>query len=69
INWGAGPRASQFLILAAKVRCLLLGRFTPEISDIQSVALPVLRHRLITNFSAEAEGIKPEAIINELVKA
>ncbi|NTV47646.1 MAG: MoxR family ATPase [Chlorobiales bacterium] len=69
ISWGAGPRASQFLILAAKVRCLLLGRFTPEIRDIQSVALPVLRHRLITNFSAEADGIKPEVIIKELIKA
>ncbi|ACF14038.1 ATPase associated with various cellular activities AAA_3 [Chloroherpeton thalassium ATCC 35110] len=68
VGWGAGPRASQYLVLAAKVRCLLQGRFTPEIADIQAVALPVLRHRLITNFSAEADGIKPETIITDLIK-
>ncbi len=69
ISWGAGPRASQYLILAAKVRCLLHGRFTPEIEDIKQVALPVLRHRLILNFSAEAEGIKPDQLVERLLKA
>lgn len=69
VSWGAGPRASQYLILGAKVRCLLYGRYTPDISDVQAVALPVLRHRLLTNFSAEAEGIKPETIVATLIKA
>ena len=69
VSWGAGPRASQYLILGAKARCLLYGRYTPDISDVQAVALPVLRHRLLTNFSAEAEGIKPETIVATLIKA
>lgn len=68
VSWGAGPRASQYLILGAKVRCLLFGRYTPDIADVQAVALPVLRHRLLTNFSAESEGIKPETIITALTK-
>ncbi|MDX2129214.1 MAG: AAA family ATPase [Chloroherpetonaceae bacterium] len=68
VSWGAGPRASQYLIIASKVRCLLQGRFTPEIADIRAVALPVLRHRIITNFSAEAEGIKPETIVKNLIR-
>jgi MoxR-like ATPase len=67
ITWGAGPRASQYLVLAAKTRCLLQGRFTPEIDDIKKVALPVLRHRLITNFNAEADGVRPENIIEKLI--
>lgn len=57
VTWGAGPRASQYLILAAKTRCLLEGRFTPDIHDVKKVALPVLRHRLIINFNAEADGV------------
>jgi MoxR-like ATPase len=69
VSWGAGPRASQYLILGAKARCLLYGRYTPDISDVQAVALPVLRHRLLTNFSAEAEGIKPDTIVATLIKA
>jgi MoxR-like ATPase len=68
INWGAGPRASQFLILAAKTRCLLEGRPTPEIEDVRSVAKPILRHRLITNFNAEAEGVDSVAIIEKLLE-
>ncbi len=68
ISWGAGPRASQYLILAAKVRCLLDGRFTPEINDVKEMAKPVLRHRLLLNFSAEAEGVKPEHLIEQLLK-
>ena len=68
INWGAGPRASQFLILAAKTKCLLEGRPTPEIEDVRSVAKPILRHRLITNFNAEAEGVDSVAIIEKLLE-
>lgn len=67
VSWGAGPRASQYLILAAKARCLLQGRFAPEIDDVRQVALPVLRHRILTNFSAEADGVKPETIVQKLV--
>ena len=58
IDWGAGPRASSFLILAAKAQALLLGKATPDIDDVKKVAIPVLRHRIILNFNAEAEGIK-----------
>lgn len=67
VTWGAGPRASQYLILAAKTRCLLEGRFTLDIHDVKKVALPVLRHRLITNFNAEADGVKPDTIITKLI--
>jgi len=68
ISWGAGPRASQYLILASKTQAILSGRFTPEIDDIRMAAKPVLRHRLITNFNAEADGIKTTDIIDKLVK-
>ncbi len=68
ISWGAGPRASQYLVLGAKTRCLLYGRYTPDVADVQAVALPVLRHRLITNFSAEAEGVRAETIVAALAK-
>ena len=72
INWGAGPRASQYLILGAKTRAALLGRFTPEIDDVKACAIPVLRHRIITNFNAEAEGVTTlqiiEKLLNELEK-
>ena len=57
VRWGAGPRASQYLILAAKARAALDGRYAPSRADVQSVAMPVLRHRLVTTFAAEAEGI------------
>lgn len=66
IDWGAGPRASSFLILAAKAQALLLGKATPEIDDVKKVAIPVLRHRIILNFNAEAEGIKIDDVLNEL---
>src|SRR5690606_20055657 len=56
INWGAGPRASQYLILAAKTRAVINGKFTPNIDDVRTSMIPVLRHRIITNFNAEAEG-------------
>lgn len=68
INWGAGPRASQYLILAAKTRAVMQGRFTPNIDDVKISMLPVLRHRLITNFNAEADGITSVEVINRLMK-
>jgi len=63
IDWGAGPRASQYLILGAKGRAVLDGRPTPDISDVNALALPVLRHRIITNFNAEAEGVNVDDIV------
>src|SRR5207253_11154586 len=68
VGWGAGPRASQFLVLGAKARAVLHGRYYVSCEDIRSVAVPVLRHRIITNFNAEAEGIKPEDIIRRLTE-
>ena len=69
INWGAGPRASTFLILAAKAKAILSNKPTPDIDDIISVIKPVLRHRIIPNFNAEAEGIKKDDILDELLKS
>jgi len=66
ITWGAGPRASQYLILGAKTRAVLDGRPTPDIADVHAMAKPVLRHRLVTNFNAEAEGINAMHIIERL---
>jgi MoxR-like ATPase len=66
VTWGAGPRASQFLILAAKARAVLHGRYYVSCEDVRAVAPPVLRHRIITNFNAEAEGIKPDEIVRRL---
>jgi len=68
ITWGAGPRASQYLILAAKTKSVIEGRYTPNIDDVKFAMLPVLRHRIITNFSAEAEGIKSVDVIERLSK-
>lgn len=68
VNWGAGPRASQNLILAAKTNAIMEGRFTPNIDDVKKFALPVLRHRILPNFNAEAEGISRDQIINELLE-
>jgi len=67
IDWGAGPRASQYLILGAKGKATLDGRPTPDINDVKALALPVLRHRLITNFNAEAEGVDIDEIIKRLI--
>ena len=67
IRWGAGPRASQYLVLGAKARALLEGRFTPDLHDVHAMALPVLRHRIVTNFSAEADGVTPVQIIEKLL--
>lgn len=66
VDWGAGPRASQNLILAAKANAAIRGKFSPDIEDVQKVAYGVLRHRLIKNYKAEAEGITIEAIIEDL---
>ncbi|HLN27446.1 MAG TPA: AAA family ATPase [Gemmataceae bacterium] len=66
VTWGAGPRASQFLVLGAKARAVLHGRYYVSCEDIRAVAPPVLRHRIITNFNAEAEGIKPDDIVRRL---
>jgi len=68
VGWGAGPRASQYLILAGKARALLKGRYHVSTEDIRQVALPVLRHRIVTNFNAEAEGIKSDTIVKRLIE-
>jgi MoxR-like ATPase len=67
ISWGAGPRASQYLILAAKARAVMNGKYTPNIDDVRFAMLPVLRHRIITNFNAEAEGIKSVDVIKKIL--
>jgi MoxR-like ATPase len=67
IRWGAGPRASQFLVLAAKVKAVLSGKATPDISDIKNMALPVLRHRIVLSYHAEAENISVIEIIQKLI--
>ena len=66
LDWGAGPRASQNLILAAKANAALNGKYSPDIEDVQAVATGILRHRIIKNYKAEAEGITEEAIIKKL---
>ncbi|MBS4060082.1 MAG: MoxR family ATPase [Bacteroidetes bacterium] len=67
ISWGAGPRASQYLIVGAKCNALLNGKFSPDIEDVKAVALPILRHRIVRNYTAEAEGISMEKIISKLL--
>ncbi len=67
VTWGAGPRASQYLILAAKARAVLHGRYYVSCEDVREVAAPVLRHRIITNFNAEAEGVTPDEIVRRLI--
>lgn len=69
IDYGAGPRASQYLVLGAKSRAALLGKATPDIDDVKSVAKSVLRHRIVPNFNAEAEGIKTDDIISKLLNS
>jgi MoxR-like ATPase len=67
IDWGAGPRASQNLIIAAKVNAAINGKFSPDIEDVKAVAYPILGHRIVKNYKAEAEGISEEDIIRELL--
>jgi MoxR-like ATPase len=63
VSWGAGPRASQYLVLGAKARAAMDGRAIPDLEDVNAMALPVLGHRVVVNFQAEAEGITPEDLI------
>jgi MoxR-like ATPase len=67
IDWGAGPRASQNLVLGAKAHAAINGKFSPDIEDVKAVAMGILRHRIIKNYKAEAEGISEEDIINQLL--
>ncbi|MGB5107887.1 MAG: MoxR family ATPase [Candidatus Zixiibacteriota bacterium] len=67
VTWGAGPRASQYLILGAKTNAILNGRYTPSVEDVQLVAKPVLRHRIVTSFNAEADGVDTLRIIDKLL--
>jgi len=68
VNWGAGPRASQYLVVAAKARAVLQGRFAATVEDVRSLALPVLRHRVLPNFAAESEGITSTRIVEQLLE-
>lgn len=67
ISWGAGPRASQYLIVGAKCHALLQGKYSPDIEDVKAVAKPILRHRIVRNYRAEAEGYSMDRIIDELL--
>src|SRR5439155_11877865 len=68
LSWGAGPRAVQYLILGGKARALLHGRTYVQCEDIQSLAAPVLRHRILTNFTAASEGIAPDSVVTKLIQ-
>ena len=68
LSWGAGPRASQYLIMGAKTHAAFAGKYSPDIEDVQAVAVEVLRHRIVRNYYAEAEGVSVENIIAELLK-
>jgi len=68
VSWGAGPRATQYLVLGGKARALLQGRFFVNTEDIRAVAHPVLRHRIVTTFSAEAEGVTSDSIVSRLME-
>lgn len=68
LSWGAGPRASQFLVIGAKCNALLKGKYSPDIEDVKAVAAAILRHRIVRNYKAEAEGVSVDKIIEELVK-
>ena len=67
LEWGAGPRASQYLVLGAKCNALINGKYSPDIEDVQTVARPVLRHRIVRNFKAEAEGMTVDKLIDRLM--
>ena len=67
LEWGAGPRASQYLVLGAKCNALLNGKYSPDIEDVQAVARPVLRHRIVRNFKAEADGVTVDGLIGKLM--
>ncbi|MGZ4042606.1 MAG: AAA family ATPase [Bacteroidia bacterium] len=67
LQWGAGPRASQYLVIGAKCHAAINGKFSPDIEDVKAIAIPILRHRIILNYKAEAEGVNVEQIINQLL--
>ena len=67
LSWGAGPRASQYLVLGAKCNAAINGKYSPDIADVQKVAPAILRHRIVRNYKAEAEGMSVDKIIGELV--
>ena len=67
ISWGAGPRASQYLVIGAKCLAAIRGKYSPDIEEVQDVAMPILRHRLVRNYKAEAEGYSIEKIIKSLL--
>jgi MoxR-like ATPase len=67
LEWGAGPRASQYLVMGSKCNALLAGKYSPDIEDVQIIAKPVLRHRIVRNFKAEAEGISVDSLIEKLM--
>jgi len=67
ISWGAGPRASQYLVLGAKCHAAIRGKYSPDIEDVQAVALPIMRHRVFKNYKAEAEGLSIDKIITDLL--
>ena len=67
LEWGAGPRASQYLVIGAKTHAVLKGKYSPDIEDVKAVAHPILRHRIIRNYKAEAEGVTVDAIISKLL--
>jgi MoxR-like ATPase len=67
LSWGAGPRAGQYMILAAKARALMRSRLHVTIEDIEAIAAPCLRHRIVPNFNAEAEGVTVEQIIDKIL--
>ena len=66
LNWGAGPRASQFLILGAKCHAVINGKYSPDIEDVQAIAKPILRHRIVRSYHAEAEGLSADDIVEQL---
>jgi MoxR-like ATPase len=66
LNWGAGPRASQYLVLGAKCHAVISGKYSPDIEDVQAVAKPILRHRIVRSYHAEAEGLSADQIIEKL---
>jgi MoxR-like ATPase len=67
IEWGAGPRASQYMVLAAKCYALLNGKYTPDIEDVKAIAKPILRHRIVKNYKAESKGMSVDQIIEEIL--
>jgi MoxR-like ATPase len=67
IAWGAGPRASQYLVLGAKCHAAISGKYSPDIEDVQAIARYVLRHRIVRNYKAEAEGVTEEKVIEGLL--